>query len=102
MVRQPIDPIPIAEHYKASESKFASHAHELHKGIIDKVAHDNANYKLRTDIGKWLKTFNIGDVKQLHAYSVGSSKILIKLNDNAYVIDLSKDFGISLFSMLKT
>ena len=42
--RQPIDQIPIAEHCKASESKFASHMHELHKGISDKVAHNNTNY----------------------------------------------------------
>ena len=32
--RQPIDHIPVAEHYRASESKFASHVHELHKKSV--------------------------------------------------------------------
>jgi len=50
--RQSNDHIPINEHYKAFESKFGSHMHELHKRISGKVAHNNANYKLRADIGK--------------------------------------------------
>ena len=32
-------------------------------------------------------------VKKLHARSAGSFQILKKLNNNAYVIDLSQDFG---------
>jgi len=44
--RQHIHHILITEHYKAFESKFATHEHGVHKKISDKVAQNNANYKL--------------------------------------------------------
>ena len=50
--RKFIDHIPIPEYHKVSESKFASHVHEIHKRISDKVAHNKVNYKLRADIEK--------------------------------------------------
>jgi len=37
--------------------------HELHEKINNKVAQNNANYKLRADVRNKLKTFNVGDVK---------------------------------------
>jgi len=91
-------------------SSFAAHMHELHKEISDRIEHDNTNYKLRADIKKKFKNFNVGDfvmvrihperfsrgtVKKLNVCSVGPFKILKKFNDNAYVIYLFKDFGIS-------
>ena len=51
---------PKAKHYKAYESNFASHVHELHKRISDRVLHKNANYELRAGIGKRVKTLNVG------------------------------------------
>ena len=42
-----------------------------------------------------LKTLNIGDVKQLHASSADSFQILMKLNENAYAINLFINVGIS-------
>jgi len=38
---------------------------------------------------------SLGTVKMLHVRSVGPFKILNKLNFNTYVINLSKDYGIS-------
>ena len=116
--KQPIDLIPMSDHIRASNftSSFASHVHDLHKEVMDKIAQSNANYKLRADVRKRFKTFNVGDyvnirirpeqilpgtVKKLHARSSDPFQILKKLNYNAYVIDLLQDFGISSTSMLK-
>jgi len=46
--------IPIADYYKASESAYAfvSHVHVLHKGISDRIALNNANYKERLMLEK--------------------------------------------------
>ena len=77
---------------------------------MNKIVQSNANYKLRADVRKRLKIFNVGDYmmvricleqflsgtfKKLHARSAGSFQILKKLNDNVYVIDFSQDFDIS-------
>ena len=63
-LRQTIELIPIADNYRASESTsaFAFHVHELHKEIIDRIAQSNANYKLRADVRKQIKTLNVGDL----------------------------------------
>jgi len=76
---------------------------------MDKIAQNNVNNKLRADIRKRFKTFNVFDrvmvqirleqfspetVKKLHARSVVSFQILKKLNGNTYVIDLPQDFRI--------
>ena len=61
--RQSIDLIPISDHIKASEyvSSFASHVHDLYKKVIDKIAQSNAKYKLRADVRKKFKIFNVGN-----------------------------------------
>ena len=45
--RQPIDLIPMSDHVKV-----ASHVHDLHKEVMNKIAQSKANYKLRVDIRK--------------------------------------------------
>ena len=41
--------------------------------------------------------FSLKTVKMLHVRSVGSFKILNKLNCNTYVINLPRDYGIKLY-----
>ena len=65
--------------------------HEVHKKISDRIAQNNVHYKLRADVRIRLKTFNVGDVKKLHACNDDPFQILNKLNDNVYVIN----FGIN-------
>ena len=58
--RQPIDLIPMSDHIRASNftSSFASH---VHKKVIDTIAQSNDKYKLRADVRKGFKIFNVGD-----------------------------------------
>jgi len=52
--RQPIDLIPKSDHIRTSDSAslFASHVHDLHKKVMDKIVQSNVNYKLRADVKK--------------------------------------------------
>ena len=77
-------------------SSLASHMHTLHDEISDKIAQNNANHGIRADDRNILNIFNVGDVIQkLHACSSYPFQILMKLNDNIYVIDLFIDFDIN-------
>ena len=49
---------------------------------------------MRADDRNILKTFNVGDVKQLHTCNADPFQILMKLNDNVYAINLSINVGI--------
>jgi len=84
--------VPIANPDRSSEFassfpsnkfvSFASHVPESHEEINEKIEQNNDNHEMRADDRNILKTFNVGDVKQLHACSVDPFQILMKLNDN--------------------
>ena len=103
--RSPIDlAIPSLES-RTSESaeSFAHHLHALHQEIRRKILISNENYKTSADIHRRTQIFEVGDlvmvrnrperlpkggVKKLHARNTGPFKILAKVNDNAYILDL--------------
>ena len=55
--RQPVNLILMANHYRVFEStsSFATHIHDLHKKIGDKIEQSNLGYKLRVVFGRSLK-----------------------------------------------
>ena len=89
------DLVVIADQCQVSESasSFVSHMHKQLTKISDKIAQNNVNHGIRADDRNRLNTFNVsGVVQKLHACSSHPFQILMKLNDNIYVINLSIDF----------
>ena len=84
------DLISIADQCQVSESvsSFVSHMHKQLTEISDKIAQNNVNHGIRADDRNRLNIFNVGDfVQKLYACSSDPFQILMKLNDNIYVID---------------
>jgi len=54
----------MVDHYKVSKSasSFATHMHELHKVISDKIEQSNLDNKLRADVRKKFIIFNVIDL----------------------------------------
>ncbi|KAI0519396.1 hypothetical protein KFK09_006842 [Dendrobium nobile] len=97
-------------HSESLAFSFALHLHDFHKDIAQQIEKNNPEYKLHADLKRRFKTFEDGDfvmvrirpeqfppgtVKKLHAKSAGHFKILKKINDNAYIVDLPADFNIN-------
>ena len=101
----------MSQYVKTSESAsaFASHLHDLHREISNKINHSNATYKVRVNLYR-VKRFEVGDyvmvwirserfpsgtVKKLHACGAGPFEVLKRINNNTYVLNLPEGFGIS-------
>ena len=93
-----------------SAEAFARHVHDLHKDISNRIHSSNTRYKVQANscrrhlefaVGDYVmirirpKRFPLGTVKKLQARSVGPFKVLKRIGSNAYVIELSSDYGIS-------
>ena len=86
------------------------HMINLHEQTQQNIAAANAKYRVAGSKGRKLVTFEPGDMVWLHLRkdrfptlrrsklmprADGPFKVLTKINDNAYILDLPAEFGIS-------
>ena len=82
----------------------------MHEATKENIENMNAKYKLAGSIGKKHVTFKPGDLVWLHfrkdwfpdlrkskllPRADGPFKVVAKINDNAYKLELPADFGVS-------
>ncbi|PKA51272.1 hypothetical protein AXF42_Ash010712 [Apostasia shenzhenica] len=110
--RLPIDLVDLPLTYKTNElaSTFASHLHELHEDIRRKLALQYDKVKAEVDRHRRFTYFEVGSEvmirvhpgwfpmgaqKKLAATRMGPFKVLKKIGENTYELDLPLEMGIS-------
>lgn len=110
--RAPIDlmPLPFSEKTNFDATKRAELMLKLHETTKENIERMNAKYKIAGDKGRKELKFEPGDLVWLHLRKErfpelrkskllpradGPFKVLEKVNDNAYKLDLPADFGVS-------
>ena len=98
------------EHSKSfSAESFIEHVNTIHDIVSKQLALSYESYKLSADVHKRWKIFKEGDLvmvkihphrlpklySKLQLKSYGPFKIFAKINDNADIVDISNDWGIS-------
>ena len=95
------------ENVRAKKKKRTQFMQSVHAQVKERIEHSNANYKAAADIHRWRLNFMEGDLvwviltkercphgfySMLGARKVGSCKVLTKINDNAYTVQLPSSF----------
>ncbi|KAK8918413.1 hypothetical protein KSP39_PZI022006 [Platanthera zijinensis] len=108
----PLDLIPLPPSFKSSQFAldFASHVHTLHEHIGKTLAKQYSIYQSNANVHRRVVSLNIGDlvmvrlipermpsgtIKKLANKRAGPFRILKKLGENAYLLELPSDWGIS-------
>lgn len=103
-------PLPKLPGYSIAAKHLAEHIEEVQSEVVRNLQASNAKYKEAADLKRRHKVFAEGDLVMVHlrkerfpagTYNklqpkrIGPCKILRKINDNAYVIDLPEGWAIS-------
>jgi hypothetical protein len=108
--RAPIDllPLPSTVQHNFDATQRAEHILKLHATTKENIERMNAKYKIAGDKGRKHIVFDVGDLVWLHLHkdcfpdlckcklmphAAGPFKVLEKLNDNAYKLELPAEFG---------
>ena len=101
--------LPKVPGLSVAASDLAKQVQEVQAGVKNKLEKANAKYKMEADKHRRFKVFDVGDEvmvfiskarmqgghSKLQQRKYGPYKIVRKINDNAYVIDLPSWMGIS-------
>ena len=83
---------------------------DMHHDIHSRIVSQNEKYKAAADVGRRLVSFSVGDLvmvrlrleryspgvaTKLHARSAGPFSIVRVINENAYVVGIPSDWGMS-------
>jgi len=108
----PLDltPSPSTQQYSADAEQRANEIKKLHEQIRGRIEKQNSRYKTQRDKHRKLHTFKEGDLVWIHLRKErfpnkqnaklspradGPFRVTQKINDNAYKIELSGDYGVS-------
>ena len=108
--RQPVDLVPLPRGKSIAAKNMAEHVQSVQAEVRQKLEQANAKYKRAADKHRREQIFKEGDMvmvflrkerfpvgtySKLKPKKYGPYKIIKKINDNAYVVDLPDTMGIS-------
>ena len=108
----PLDLAPIDPHTRVSAEgiSFARYMSDMHHDIHSRIVSQNEKYKANADVGRRSVSFSEGELvtvrlwpernlpgvaAKLHARSAGPFPIVRVINENAYVVGIPSDWGMS-------
>ena len=110
--RRPLDLAPVDPHTRTSAEgiSFAQYMSDMHHDIHSRIVSQNEKYKANADVGRRSVSLSEGELvmvrlrpernlpgvaAKLHARSAGPFPIVRVINENAYVVGIPSDWGMS-------